>query len=58
MELRRAGASVGSVSRRHGTAVDEIFHVTAAPDEDQALMLAIAMAIVETDSSRGEERSS
>lgn len=58
VELRRAGASVGSVSRRHGTVVDEDFHVTVAPGEDQALTLAVAMAIVETDPSRGEDRSS
>lgn len=58
VRIQRGQARVGSVSRQQGRVVHEVFQVTAAADEDQALMLAIAMAIVETDSSRGEDRSS
>lgn len=37
------------------TAVREIYHVTAEAEEDQALVLAIAMSIVEMTSLRGQE---
>lgn len=56
--IERGQGRVGEVSREQGMLVHEIFHVTVAPDEDQALLLAVAMAIVETDSHRGEDRSS
>lgn len=45
---------VGSVSREPLTAVHEIFHVSVVSDQDPALVLAIAMSIVETDPSRGQ----
>ena len=49
---------VGSVSRKPLTAVREVFHVSVVSDEDSALVLALAMAIVECAPFRGEDVSS
>lgn len=52
--ITRAGSRIASVSRQQNTVVAEIFHVWTADAEDTALMLAIAMVIVEGDRSRGQ----
>jgi uncharacterized protein YxjI len=53
VHVTRGAARVASVSRQQDTAVAEIFHVSVADDEDAALMLAVAMVIIEGDPSRG-----
>ena len=52
--ITRAASKIASVSRQQNTVVAEIFHVWAADGEDPALILAIAMVIVEGDQSRGQ----
>ena len=49
---------IGSVEVEPRTGVYEIFHVSVVSDQDPPLVLAIAMSIVETDSRRGQQRSS
>jgi uncharacterized protein YxjI len=51
--VMRGSSRVASVARQPNTVVAEIFHVWTADNEDPALMLAIAMIIVEGDLSRG-----
>jgi uncharacterized protein YxjI len=55
IEIRRGESRVGHVSRKPYTIVDEIFNVYADANEDQPLILAIAMSIVETDRHRGQD---
>jgi len=55
-KIVRDGAFAGSVDRDQSTLVRERFHVSAADSEDPALILAIAMSIVETYPHRGEDR--
>jgi len=57
IEIKRGGAFAGSVSREPNRVIHEIFHVSVGAAEDPALLLAIAMSIVETDLFRGEDRS-
>jgi uncharacterized protein YxjI len=57
IEIKREGAFAGSVSREPNRVIHEIFHVSVGATEDPALLLAIAMSIVETDLFRGEDRS-
>jgi hypothetical protein len=52
--ITRGSTKIASVSRQQNTVVAEIFHVWTAEGEDHALMLAIAMVIVEGDQSRGQ----
>jgi len=52
--VKRGDTKIASVSREQRTVVAEIFHVWTADGEDVALMLAITMAIVETDRWRGQ----
>jgi uncharacterized protein YxjI len=54
VHITRGPARVANVSREPNTVVAEIFHVWTAPEEDHALMLTVAMAIVESDPSRGD----
>ena len=51
--IARGSARIATVSREQNTVVAEIFHVWTADGEDAALMLALAMVIVEGDLSRG-----
>jgi len=53
VNITRGPARVANVSREPNTVVAEIFHVWVADGEDPALLLAIAMVIVEGDPSRG-----
>ena len=48
---------MGDLSRKHFTVIDEIFNVSVSSDEDQALLLAIGMSIVEATTFRGEQQS-
>ena len=50
--VMRGPARVATVSRQPNTLVTEIFHLWTADDENPALMLAIAMVIVEGDALR------
>ena len=52
--ITRAGSRIAGVSRQQNTVVAEIFHLWTADAEDPALLLAIAMVIVEGDQSRGQ----
>jgi|SRR5215471_17519189 len=51
--IARGTDRIATVSRQQNTVVAEIFHVWTADAEDAALMLALAMVIVEGDPSRG-----
>ena len=53
VDITRGSTRIANVSREPNTVIGEIFHVWAADDEDPALMLAMAMVIVEGDLSRG-----
>jgi len=53
VSISRGSARIASVSRQQNTVIAEIFHVWTADGEDPALMLALAMVIVEGDLSRG-----
>ena len=53
VDITRGSDRIASVSREPNTVVAEIFHVWTADLEDPALMLALAMVIVEGDLSRG-----
>jgi uncharacterized protein YxjI len=56
INMHRDGRRVGSVSRKPRTLVEEIFNVSVATSEDQPLVLAVAMSIVEMTRFRGEDR--
>ncbi len=56
IHIHRGTAFVGSVSRKPFTVIDEIFHVTTAMSEEQALLVAVAMSIVEITPSRGSTK--
>ena len=53
LTILRGGSTLGSVSRQQETAIHEIFRVYAASPEEAALVLALAMSLVESDSGRG-----
>ena len=57
IQIQRGSMKVSDLSRKHFTVIDEIFNVSVSSDEDQALVLAIAMSIVEATTFRGEHRS-
>jgi uncharacterized protein YxjI len=58
IDITRGSTRIGNVSRQQNTVVAEIFHVWMADGEDAALMLAMAMVIIEGDLSRGAQTSS
>jgi len=53
VHIARGSDRIATVSRQQNTVVAEIFHLWIADAEDPALMLALAMVIVEGDASRG-----
>jgi uncharacterized protein YxjI len=53
INFSRDGSRIGSVSRQQYTVVHEIFHVSAASSQDQALMLALVMSVLEIVPFRG-----
>ena len=52
---REDGLHVGSVSRKQHAMVHESFYMNVVSEEDQALGLALLMAIVESTTDRGED---
>jgi uncharacterized protein YxjI len=55
VDITRESTRIASVQREAHTVVAEIFNVWTAEGEDAALMLALAMVIVEGDPSRGSD---
>lgn len=57
VRFTRDGVIVGSISRTPLTVIEEIFEMQVVTSEDLALVVAIAMSIVEMVPFRGEDRS-